>query len=152
MSEAFRARLDSDFELEIGPDRKKVTVPRLLWKDSTDVIQIIGHATGEDKALAFQMLAEAKKFEDPRDTKAGSALASAARKVIPKMMMQNNHEIVEQILDKLTYGRITKADLATMQVEEVVGIATHLLDGNFASLGPWWASLNRMSSSVKTNG
>jgi len=145
-AEAFRAYLNDDFVFEVGKDKTRVEVPRLLFKDSPAVLNVIARVMIEDRQSAFKFMEKARAFAS-YDAKNSNALAKAIADMVPALLLRKNHTVVHDLLGILTYGKFTQKIIDTMQVNEAADILAYLVDKNYASLKNSWASLEAMRTS-----
>jgi len=146
-AEPFRAYVKEDFVFEVGPDKTRVEVPRLFYKDAPDVLNVIARVMAEDKQASFAFIEKARSFATYQD-KTSKAVEKAIGEIVPRLLLQRNHGVVQDLFAALTYKRFTPEIIATMQVNEAAEILAYLVRHNFASLKNLWASLEAMKTSV----
>ena len=138
-----------DFDILIGKDRL-VKIPRLKLKNATKVLNIISSSLAEDTNMTFKIISDARKADILLNKDALDSYAESLRKFIPEMIERKNYGIIISLLKEISEGIITDEILNETQFEESVKIAQYLIEQNFGSLKNLFASLQAISTSVKT--
>jgi len=143
--------LSDDIIVKIGKDQEEIKVPRLLFKNASKIFQTVGELMAEDRAFSLQVLGKAKILQSSIEDSAAEKFADFIKKALPRLVQTNGIDRLAKLMGYLSEGAITKDHIAKMQYNEVVGLASHLLDTNFETLKNLNASLQAMTSSGQQN-
>lgn len=127
-------RLNDDFVVHIGADKKTITIPRLKFKNAGKLIGVVSSALAEDAVNTFKIMGEAKKvdvlFTDGKVLRDYGVMISD---LIPQILKEKNVTFISKLLKIVSEEVITDELIEEMDYSEATGLLTHLINENFAS-------------------
>lgn len=143
--------VDDDFKIKIGKEGTEITVPRLLFKQTSKILSAVADILVEDSKAAFRIIQESTKVKTVLKSKAFEQFSEVLAEVLPKLIVEKNIGKISDLLDKVSSSTITEKHIEEMQYTEACDMLAYLLTQNFASLKNLSASLQAISSSVKSD-
>jgi len=142
--------VDKDFTIKYGKEQKEIKVPRMSHASGEKAVRLISEVMSKNVASVIELLGmemEKKGLQaDGKKYKAQSALIGT---FISELVNERYYGIIQDMLEVISEGVITKKMLGEMQFTESAGVLCYLLDNNFHALKNLSASLDAITMSIQ---
>jgi len=138
-----------DFKIKTGKEDREITIPRLLFKNTRPIFELISAIITQDAKASFKIIQEAAKVQTALHKKSFESFSKAVELVMPQIIREKNYDKIAELLKLVSEGVLTKEIVEDMQYNEACDLLAFLLNKNFESLKNLSASLQAMNMSVR---